>query len=57
MVATDGFNFNQIANSQTLRKAMKADGHDISTKKSYKSQGTFYEAVWEIKRWNQEQNS
>ena len=29
MVATDGFNFNQIANSQTLRKAMKADGHDI----------------------------
>ena len=25
MVATDGFNFNQIANYQTLRKAMKAD--------------------------------
>ena len=29
MVATDGFNFNQIANSKTLRKAMKADGHEI----------------------------
>ena len=29
MVATDGFNFNQIANSKTLRKAMKADGHDL----------------------------
>ena len=29
MVATDGFNFNQIANSKTLRKAMKSDGHDL----------------------------
>ena len=52
MVATDGFNFNQISTSKTLRKAMKADGYDLPkchshVKKLFMKQ--FYKSKLEIK--------